>query len=670
MNIRLSWLAAAALLWAGFGVAALRAAPSPEAAGFEERDKWAKTQFVDGNPPLAFVYAGKPAAELLATWPKNTATKKLDNGRTQRASIWTDPKTGLEVRCVSVEYAEFPVVEWTVYLRNTGKAKTPLLGAIQAMDVRLKRGEEGEFILRGAAGDDCRPDSYQPYQQTLGPNASKTITPPGGKPTEVVFPYFNIARPGGGLIMAIGWPGQWSATFARDADKNLRIIAGQQLTHLCLQPGEEIRTPLVALMFWQGSDIERSQNLWRRWMLACNMPRPGGKPLRPMYIFCSGGFFEGLKVSEAIEKQFLDVLTKQRIKLDYWWMDAGWYPCAAWPETGTWEPDPARFPHGIKAVSEYVHAKNAKLIVWFEPERVTGGSWLAKTHPEWLLGGTLLNLGNAGARKWLIDHVDHLLTEQGIDLYRQDFNMSPLDFWRKNDAPDRQGITENLHVQGYLAYWDALQQRHPGMLIDSCSGGGRRNDIETLRRAVPLLRSDYQAFDGNPAYALGNQCQTYGLASWIPFYGQGVYFNPSQFVYSVRSYMCPSFGICVDVRKGQMDWNLYRRLVAQWRQVADCFMGDYYPLTPYSLGDDCWMAWQFDRPEQGDGMVQVFRRGKSGQSSDTLRLRGLEAAAQYEVTNLDVGKPQTATGKELQHAGLTVKIGEQPGSALIKYRKL
>ena len=163
-------------------------------------------------------------------------------------------------------------------------------------------------------------------------------------------------------------------------------------------------------------------------------------------------------------------------------------------------------------------------------------------------------------------------------------------------------------MQGYLAYWDELRQRHPGMLIDTCASGGRRNDLETLRRAVPLLRSDYQAFDGNPAYALGNQCQTYGLSSWIPFYGQGVYYTPQQFVYCVRSHMCPSFCMCVDVRKGGIDWNLYRRLVGQWRQVADCFLGDYYPLTPYSLGEDCWIAWQFDRPEQGEGMIQAFRR--------------------------------------------------------------
>jgi len=588
----------------------------------------------------------------------------------QRTWTWTDAKTGLEVRCVAVEYANFPVTEWTAYFRNAGKSKTPLLEKVQGLDVQLEGSQGSEFVLSGVRGDDCSPKSYEPYKITLGPNVTKTFAPVGGRPTDSGFPYFNLKRHNGGVILAVGWPGQWSATFARDGGNGLHITAGQELTHLRLEPGEEIRTPLVALMFWKGSDVERSQNLWRRWMLACNMPRPGGKPLRPMYCFCCGGYFPEYKASEAIEKHFIDVLTKEGVKLDYWWTDAGWYSCNSWGEVGTWEPDPKRYPRGLKAVSDYIHAKNGKLIVWFEPERVSAGSALAKDHPEWLLGGTLLNLGNPAARQWITDHIDRVLRAQGIDLYRQDHNIAPLDYWRKNDAADRQGITENLYEQGYLAYWDELLRRHPGMLIDSCASGGRRNDLETLRRAVPLLRSDYQAFDGNPAYALGNQCQTYGLSSWIPFYGQGVYYTPQQYVYCVRSHICPSFCVCVDVRKGGIDWDLYRRLVAQWRQVADCLLGDYYPLTPYSLGEDRWIAWQFDRPEQGEGVVQVFRRGKSSESSRTLRLHGLDPAAQYEVTDLDAGKPRTVAGRELREQGLAVKIGEQPGSALIKYRKL
>ena len=34
------------------------------------------------------------------------------------------------------------------------------------------------------------------------------------------------------------------------------------------------------------------------------------------------------------------------------------------------------------------------------------------------------------------------MTEQGIDLYRKDFNMDPLALWRGNDAEYGQGITE------------------------------------------------------------------------------------------------------------------------------------------------------------------------------------------------------------------------------------
>jgi hypothetical protein len=78
-----------------------------------------------------------------------------------------------------------------------------------------------------------------------------------------------------------------------------------------------------------------------------------------------------------------------------------------------------------------------------------------------LLDGILLNLGHPEALRWLIEHTAKVITEQGIDLYRQDFNMDPLEHWRRADDPDRQGMTENLYVQGYLTFWGELRRRFP-----------------------------------------------------------------------------------------------------------------------------------------------------------------------------------------------------------------
>ncbi|MFA6240067.1 MAG: alpha-galactosidase [Candidatus Hydrogenedentales bacterium] len=622
------------------------------------------------NPVISFTYDGKPVRDLFATFEFKQSERALDAQRTERTLTWTDPKTGLEARCVLVAYADFPVVEWTVYLHNTGTADTPLIENIQALDSRWERANEGEFVLRGIKGDYCVPDSYQPYEITLGPNATQRFAPEGGRPTNKEFPCYNLAMPGGGVILAVGWPGQWATSFTRDGGNGIQIVAGQELTHLRLKPGEEIRTPLMALLFWKGPDPVRGQNLWRRWMMAHNLPKPGGKPMPPILIMCTTDFYPGLQSVAADEIKYAEAYINGGATVDYWVIDAGWYPCdGSWHKVGTWEMDPIRYPNGIKEVSDYVHSKGVKMSVWFEPERVTPGTWLANTHPEWLFEGktvgsdtSLLNLGNTEARQWVIDYVDRMMTEQEIDLYRQDFNMDPLAYWRSGDAPDRQGMSENLHVQGYLAFWDELLRRHPNMPIDSCASGGRRNDLETLRRGFPLLRSDYL---GEPKYT--QQCQTYGLAQWVPYFGSG---SPDRDDYTARSVWCPRYALARSApRQEGLDWTDYRRMIKEWRSVCDYFFGDFYPLTPYSLADTVWMAWQFDCPERGEGMVQAFRRASNADESIRLKLQGLDAGARYTLTDLDTAKTTEATGKELIEQGISIVLQNKPGAAVLIYRK-
>lgn len=191
--------------------------------------------------------------------------------------------------------------------------------------------------------------------------------------------------------------------------------------------------------------------------------------------------------------------------------------------------------------------------------------------------------------RWLTDHIDKMITDEGIDLYRSDYNIDPLGFWRGNDTEDRRGITEIQYIEGHLSYWDELQ-RHPGMVIDSCASGGRRNDLETMRRAVPLLRSDYR-FEPQ-----GTQGYNYGISFWLPYHGTKVVQSDP---YIIRTHFFPFLTFGWSMPDKTLDYALFRCLIDQFRQVAPDYLGDYYPLTAYSSNASVWMAWQFNRMRRG-----------------------------------------------------------------------
>jgi len=660
----IGWLSLLAL-------AASSTAVTPTQSEMELNHRWAISHFGDGKlapaaeMPFSFMIGDRPSSEVLKKWKLSIRSRRLDGKRIERVNAYSDPTNGLVVTCRATEWRDFPVVEWSLTFKNSGSANAPILSDIRPLNVGFERGDSGEFILHSNTGDNNSADSYAPHIDTLGPGDVKRTSSAGGRPTTGGYPYWNVEMPGGGAIAVLSWGGQWSAEFRRDRGRSLRIQAGQELTHFTLHPGEEVSSPLAVLQFYQGDWI-RSQNIWRRWMLADNSPRIKGKLPLPLFESNSNGYFDGLRDTLADEEQFVDKFAAEKVGERFWDLDAGWYPSdqtKQWWEVGTWEPDTKRFPGGIKALSDHMHEKGVNLILWFEPERVYSGTWLAKNHPEWIYGGSaggVIKLGNPDCFKWILERIDNVITTQGVDVYRQDFNIEPLTSWRSNDAPDRQGITEIRHIEAYKALWDELRRRHPNLIIDTCASGGRRNNLETLRRSVPILRSDDQMTP------LDEQCHTYGISPWVPINGTGVTMNND---YVVRSCMAAIFGIGADVRK-PVDWKSMRRLVGEWRELSSCMLGDFYPLTPYSLEKTAWIGWQWDVPESGVGMIQAFRRDGAPSNSLTVTLAGLDPKAEYQLTNLDSGRSDKLSGQQLMESGIAIEIPYKPGSALVRYRKL
>jgi alpha-galactosidase len=393
------------------------------------------------------------------------------------------------------------------------------------------------------------------------------------------------------------------------------------------------------------------------------------------------------------------------IGAEAYWIDACWYGGAGewWQEVGSWVVNREKFPRGLKPISDAAHKAGMKFVLWFEPERVQVNSLLHREHPEFLLSSwrdssnLLFNLGMPQARAYITDLISQSIAEYGVDIYRQDFNFDPLPYWQVADAPDRVGIAEIRHIEGLYAFWDELRQRHPKVWIDNCSSGGRRIDLETMSRSLPLWPSDFPDIGGlsfGQGLHVGDQCINAGLARWVPFLGGGVCnFTPYgtrgeiiggfTFGYHVdRSDFAPdqassifSFKDVLPKGKTLMDDDFplddARAAIAEWKSIRPFFVGDFYLLLPLTVSYHDWCAWQLHREDLGAGIAMFFRRHQSPFPTIEVDLRSVVADARYEVS-LSSGY-QEAPRKRMsgnQLARLSVTIPEMPGSVLLRYAQV
>jgi alpha-galactosidase len=614
--------------------------------------------------PFSFTYDGVPSEKLLPTWKRSNSVGKTQNGKHTETVTFSDPATGLEVICEVTVFAGFPAAEWVMRFHNSGAKDTPILENIRALDLRIATPPKGDIILHHSNGSTCDSTDFIPLDTTVAPSAELNLAPNGGRSSDGVLPFFNLEWHGGGLIGAIGWSGQWAMRVKRDSAREILLQAGQQITHLKLHPGESIRTPRILVIPWRGADSLHGNNLLRRLLLAHYVPRINGKVAVPM--------MGQLAVDQALnwcneENQLSQIPRIAKTGAEMFWLDAGWFE-GEWPGgAGSWVPKSA-FPHGLKPLGDKAHENGMKFILWFEPERVCKGSRIANEFPEWvrLQNGTdwdgLFKLDDPAARKWLTDTLSKSLSDWGVDVYRNDFNIAPLRFWQAADEPDRQGITENHYIEGLYTMWDELRARKPGLTIDNCASGGRRIDIETISRSYPLWRSDTTC--APPVSSAWDQCQTAGLSLYMPLHSAGAWsYDP----YAFRSVATTAVVLPGNIWQGDYAFDAAKRATEEVKDLRPLWLGDYYPLLPVNLDESQWCGWQFDRPDLGQGFAMLFRRPKSQYTTVQVALHGLDRKAKYEVTFVDAKKKLMLTGAEL--ATLRVDSDKSPGSVLIKYRK-
>jgi alpha-galactosidase len=648
-----------------------------------------------GTLPFSFEYDGTVYRGFQARTFRQVEHRRSVQG-SKESNLFVLQAGDLKVTVETAFYAGYGAYEWTVWFENTGTQNSGVIRDMRAADMTFVGTRP---VLKGILGD--HENQYRPYVRALD-ESPVHFRSDKGRPTHIWFPYFNLEHGDGGTLIALGWGGTWEVQFTADGKGQTRFTASGT-NDLCtyLKPGEKIRSALMSFLPYTGRNENHATNLWRRWFLDCNLPRLNaqGDSVKPFSTTWLAGD-TGIPNSDGSisERHFtwkpsLEKMLREGIHFDYRWFDAGWY-CAPdgstverdwWGTVGTWELDTVKWPgDSFRESVDFAHAKGMKTLVWFEPERVTHVDDLVKNwgyKREWAIdcGAVVNNIGDEECRQWTLGRILSFMKKYDVDMYREDNNSDPRKSWDTLSAlegTNRTGIVENKSVVAHYRMWDDIiaycARNGKDTFVDSCASGGGRNDLESLRRGIPLMRSDADRTTTALRLSMGT-----AFNRWVPFHGAACVEQSEQLavdgkrdVYIFRASYNPILNLSAQwVQDPGTDFELIRFGLREWDTVKDYLLKDFYLLTPWNGPEDRthWTSYVYFDPEKDSGVLFAFRMEEAAERSCLLRLTMLDPRHTYELRDADTGVIGTFTGSALA-AGHPVTHPLPRSAALIYIR--
>ncbi len=640
-------------------------------------------------PPVDFEYDGMSAMDFFRRNPWQRSEEELDD---HTLFTFSGGSESLQMMLTVKLYRDLPLFEANLAFENPSAKASGKLRNVRSLAVSVISRkvltlcrQKGSFNL-SAPMPEAFHDVFFREQAVLDHEAEYCFGGTDGKPSVDWLPCFDLTDGENNIRFAVGWAGQWSARVKADgASPLVGVDAGIESIDTVLEPGERIELPSVVVLSTQGGGRERGVNLWRRFILEKVAARIDGKVATPPICVISWG---GMTEDEHLQR--IANIAEREIPFECHWIDAGWYgPPGSYSlsefdstwgsNTGDWVFNPSILPDKLKKVAAASHAAGMKQLLWMEPERAVKNCCNFREHPERYLcapsigDNSLLNLGDPDAWQYCFDTIADLIEENSLDWFRQDFNISPLEAWRLNDAPDRRGITEIRYVAGLYKLWHSLREKFPHLMIDNCAGGGRRLDYRLMRYSTPLWACDMECFPGfDPEWQLTHVA---GLSEYLPLFSFGTQDQQGGDTYNFRASMGPGMVVhyfTYVANKLDMPYphEWLKKHLEEYKRARECFTGDYYEISAFHAEDaGAWTVMQFDRPDLGRGIVTVFRGANSLYSAGSFRLRGLDPDREYLLEDADNSfAPQSITGHELIAKGLPLQIAEPRTARLIYYR--
>jgi alpha-galactosidase len=188
---------------------------------------------------------------------------------------------------------------------------------------------------------------------------------------------------------------------------------------------------------------------------------------------------------------------------EYFVIDAGWYADEPdwWDSVGEWVPSQKRFPSGFKALIDTIRAAGVIPGVWVEPEVVGVRSKAADELPPDAFfqengkrvvekNRYQLDYTSPAVRERMDKIIDNLVVEYGVGYFKFDYNIDVANGTDANAFSSGAGLLN--HNRAYLDWIQGIFNRHPGLVIETCSSGGQRLDYAMLAVHPIQSTSDQQ----------------------------------------------------------------------------------------------------------------------------------------------------------------------------------
>ena len=557
---------------------------------------------------------------------------------------------------------------WTTYASADGST----IADLSALQVSLPAG--ALHWVTGLQGDNADVESDSAFtrkQQMLGVGSSLALGATG-RASEQIVPWFAIDGPKDEFYAALMWSGAWSLSAARSASE-LRITLG--LPPMSTTVRNSVDGAHVVFGVAAGALPEATAAL-RSYVLAGIR---GGRPLQP-FVTYNTWFAYGTEIDEETLKAEMD--REAALGVELFVVDAGWYEGAGASGPfdfdaglGSWTPDPARFPNGLRPLRDHAHSLGMQFGVWVEPERVNLSlvgapgieeAWLATTGGNYGSDhAAQICLSVAAARQYILDRLTELVDAVQPDYLKWDNNM-----WVNCDRDGHDhGATDGnfAQVRGLYQVLSALRDQYPNLLIENVSGGGNRLDLGMLRYTDAAWMDDRTAPSVHVRHNIEGLSAMFPPAYLLSFVTdhdtEPLHDSPDLSLY-FRSRMAGALGLCFrsdglsesDLAGIAHEIDIYKAMRGTQSAAAAAL------LTPQAQPDQgpAWDVLQESASGDAQSLLCAYQSDQ-GTNTITVKPTGLIPDASYEVQSVDTGSLGTATGAALMADG--IQLVQSPNTA-------